>query len=164
MVEGQARRQAGFRENPRFPGVVAGDGTAFGPGDINRGDRVKPGVAPRIRVGVKLADKVDGQRSLLVGFADRRFLQGFAGIDESPGKSPAVGRVLPLDEYDSGFAAVAHDLDDDVDGRKRISGLSHPLVKDTGTPPACQNRVDFIFLIVLRTLSLSIFLVQKNQS
>jgi len=120
VVEGQGKIDLIAAENPDIPGVIPRLRPAGRPGHEDRRDRVLTGVPIRIGIRVELISKLDPERCLLLGFADRRFFEGFSVIHESAGKCPAVRRVLSSDEDDPVLSRRVLDLDDDVHGRDGV--------------------------------------------
>ena len=121
MVESQGEIDLLSAENPDILGVILRLGRSFGPGYKDRRDRVNPGIAVRVGVGVELVFKVDLKRCLLFSLSDSGFFEGFAIIHEPAGQRPAVRGVLSLDENDSFFSVLLFDFNDDVHRRDGIS-------------------------------------------
>jgi len=121
MVESQGEIDLLSAENPDILGVILRLGRSFGPGYKDRRDRVNPGIAVRVGVGVELVFKVDLERCLLFSLSDSGFFEGFAIIHEPAGQSPAVRGILSLDENDSFFSVFLFDFNDDVHRRDGIS-------------------------------------------
>ena len=116
MVEGQRQAPVPGIDDDRGPRVVAGLRRAFGPGDEYRRYRVQPGVSRGVGVGMELAEKLDVERGLLAGLADRGRLERLAAVDEAAGQGPAGRRIFSFDKDDALPFPVGHDLDDDIDG------------------------------------------------
>jgi hypothetical protein len=123
MVEGERPGPVAGVEHDRRLRVVGSSGIAGGPGQENRRDRVEARVPRRVRIRAELADELDVERGLLVGFAHRGRLERLAVVDETARQRPAGGRVLAFDEDDAPALSAFHDLDDDVDGGERVPEL-----------------------------------------
>jgi len=145
MVEGESERPVAGVDDDGRPGVVGPLGPARRPGQKDRRDGVETRVPRRVGVGAELADELDLERGLFAGFPDGRRFERLAGLDEAAGEGPAGGRVLPLDQDDAPPPPAVHDLDDDVDGRERVSVLvsGHGALRSSGAivgavPRPCQ--------------------------
>lgn len=123
MVKGQGKAPVAGIDDDRGLGVVSALGIARSPGEEDSRDRVEAGIAGGIRIGAELADELDLERRLLAGLADGGGLERLAVFDEAARERPAGRRVLPLDDDDPPPLTAIHDLDDDIDGRERVTEL-----------------------------------------
>ena len=120
MIESQWKIQLVPAEHFDFLGVILGNGISCRLGDEDRGDGVLSWISFWIGICVHLALELNVQRGFFFGLPHGCLLQRFSIVDKTPRQSPPIRWILPFDEDDPLLTVLIFNLDDDIDGGRRI--------------------------------------------
>lgn len=117
MIECQVLGKIVERKNFQVPGVVSGFRFTVARAEKYDRDGMMPGVSFRIGISSKLPEASDFETGFFASFTRSGCFESLTVIDKSPGKGPAVGRVLSFNQDDP----ISRKIDNYIDRKERVA-------------------------------------------